>query len=185
MQKSNLTNLVNAIKSIPLNVEKALKINYLNELAELIIKYNGAMIIGRGTSYGIAMEASLKIRELSYINTLSIAAGEMKHGSIALVDDQIPIIALTPYDDRLFYKTLSNIQEIVARKGKVFAFTDCSGKPLLDSHCKAVIELEKQMHFVTPIIYNIPMQMLAYTLAEKKGFNPDQPRNLAKSVTVE
>lgn len=184
LKKNNVKELSTAINSIPNYVEHTLYTKKIQYVANDILKYNNIILIGRGVSYGVAMEGALKIKELSYINTIGIAAGEMKHGSIALIDSTVLVIAIIPYDN-LFFKTLSNIQEIVARKGKVIAFSDEQGVPFLTEICEDIIQLPKVNNFISPIIYSIAMQIIAYFTAIKKGLNVDFPRNLAKSVTVE
>ncbi len=176
--------LSNAINSIPEYVEYVLNVIKIQHIPDIILEHNSIILIGRGSSYGVAMEGALKIKELSYINTIGIAAGEMKHGSIALIDSSVLVIAIIPYDN-LFFKTLSNIQEVIARKGKVIAFSDKQGVPFLREICKEVIQLPDIDNFISPIIYSVAMQFLAHSVAIEKGLDADCPRNLAKSVTVE
>ncbi len=176
--------LNSAIRSISKHVEYVLALEKIQCIANVILKCSNLILIGRGSAYGVAMEGALKIKELSYINTIAIAAGEMKHGSIALIDDTVIVIAIIPYNN-LFFKTLSNIQEIVARNGKVIAFSDKQGIPFLSKVCEDIVELPEVDNFVAPIIYTVAMQLLAYFVAMRKGLNVDYPRNLAKSVTVE
>lgn len=182
--RERIKELSSAINSIPEYVEHVLNVMEIQHISGSILEHNNIIIIGRGSSYGVAMEGALKIKELSYINTIGIAAGEMKHGSIALIDSTVLVIAIIPYDN-LFFKTLSNIQEIIARKGKVIAFSDKQGAPLLKGICIDVVQLPEVDNFVSPIIYSVAMQFIAYSIAEKKGLDVDCPRNLAKSVTVE
>lgn len=182
--KEKIEQLNSIIRSIPKYVESVLAMDGVQCIAEDILKYSKVILIGRGSSYGVAMEGALKIKELSYINTIGIAAGEMKHGSIALIDHTVLVIAIIPYDS-LFFKTLSNIQEIIARNGKVIAFSDKQGVPFLKSICHNVTQLPEVESFISPIIYSVAMQLLAYFAAVKKELDPDCPRNLAKSVTVE
>ncbi|MDD9331615.1 MAG: glutamine--fructose-6-phosphate transaminase (isomerizing) [Wolbachia sp.] len=182
LDENNVNRLSNAINSI--SEYYVLNIKRIQYIASSILEYNNVILIGRGSSYGVAMEGALKIKELSYINTIGIAAGEMKHGSIALIDSTVLVIAVIPYDD-LFFKTLSNIKEIIARKGKVIAFSDKQGAPFLRGICEDVVQLPEVDSFISPIIYSVAMQLLAYFTAVKKGLNADCPRNLAKSVTVE
>ncbi|MDN5247958.1 MAG: glutamine--fructose-6-phosphate transaminase (isomerizing) [Wolbachia endosymbiont of Tyrophagus putrescentiae] len=174
----------NAIKSLPKYIENVLHIETIQNISNYISEHSNVILIGRGVSYGVAMEGALKIKELAYINTIAIAAGEMKHGSIALIDDAVLVIAIIPYDN-LFFKTLSNIQEIVTRRGKVIAFTDIKGASFLKEICEDVIQLPTVDNFISPIIYSVAMQLLAYFIAVNKGLDVDCPRNLAKSVTVE
>ncbi|HVA14353.1 MAG TPA: glutamine--fructose-6-phosphate transaminase (isomerizing), partial [Stellaceae bacterium] len=142
------------------------------------------LYLGRGTSYPLALEGALKLKEISYIHAEGYAAGEMKHGPIALIDDRVPIVVLAPRDE-LFEKTLSNVQEVLARGGKVVMISDKEGLARLDGQLTEAIEVPSCDPFVTPLLYAIPAQLLAYHVAVAKGTDVDQPRNLAKSVTVE
>ncbi|QXK91665.1 glutamine--fructose-6-phosphate transaminase (isomerizing) [Neoehrlichia mikurensis] len=180
----DLSHFINYLALIPTHISHVLQVKNIDLVASTILKYNHTIVIGRGTAYGVALEGALKIRELSYINTIGIAAGEMKHGSIAVIDKSILTIAISPYNE-LFSKNFLNIQEIVAREGIVIAITDKKGSLKLQNLCTQVIELPQTNFFSSPIAYTVVMQLIAYTLAIKKGINADQPRNLAKSVTVE
>ncbi|WCR57793.1 glutamine--fructose-6-phosphate transaminase (isomerizing) [Wolbachia endosymbiont of Ctenocephalides felis wCfeJ] len=184
LSKERIKQLNDAINSIPEYVERVLNMVKVKHVSDSILGYSSIILIGRGSSYGVAMEGALKVKELSYINTIGIAAGEMKHGSIALIDSSVLVIAIIPYDS-LFFKTLSNIQEIIARKGNVIAFSNREGLPFLRGVCADVVQLPDVDSFISPIIYSIAMQFLAYSTAVKKGLDADCPRNLAKSVTVE
>ncbi|MDM8335703.1 glutamine--fructose-6-phosphate transaminase (isomerizing) [Wolbachia pipientis] len=184
LNEKRIKQLSSAINSIPEYVEHVLDSMKIQHISSSILEHNNIILIGRGSSYGVAMEGALKIKELSYINTIGIAAGEMKHGSIALIDSSVLVIAVIPYDS-LFFKTLSNIQEIIARKGRVIAFSNKQGVPFLREICKDVVQLPDADSFIFPIIYSVAMQFLAYSTAVKKGLDADCPRNLAKSVTVE
>jgi glucosamine--fructose-6-phosphate aminotransferase (isomerizing) len=130
------------------------------------------------------MEGALKLKEISYIHAEGYAAGEMKHGPIALIDDKVPVIALCP-SGPLFEKTASNLQEAAARGGRIMAFTDEAGAPQLKRFAERVVVMPTADPFAAPILYAIPVQLLAYHVAAMKGTDVDQPRNLAKSVTVE
>jgi glucosamine--fructose-6-phosphate aminotransferase (isomerizing) len=156
----------------------------INELAQEMLSAGDALFIGRGTSYPIALEGSLKLKELTYIHAEGLAAGELKHGSLALVDENMPVIALAP-SDRLFEKTCSNIQEVYARNGKVTAICDEKGAAMIGGAASRSIIIPACHPLVAPILYTIPLQLLAYYVADAKGHDVDQPRNLAKSVTVE
>ena len=156
----------------------------IRALAEEVAKARDVLFLGRGALYPIAMEGALKLKEISYIHAEGYAAGEMKHGPIALIDDKVPVIALCP-SGPLFEKTASNLQEAAARGGRVMAFTDAEGAPALRRFAERVIELPSADAFSAPILYAIPVQLLAYHVAVLKGTDMDQPRNLAKSVTVE
>ncbi|WP_458093346.1 glutamine--fructose-6-phosphate transaminase (isomerizing) [Roseomonas sp. WA12] len=142
------------------------------------------LYLARGSLFPIAMEGALKLKELSYIHAEGYAAGEMKHGPIALIDASVPVIALCP-SGPLFEKTASNLQEAAARGGRIIAFTDEDGAPALRRFASRVVIVPKVDPFVAPILHAIPVQMLAYHVAVLKGTDVDQPRNLAKAVTVE
>jgi glucosamine--fructose-6-phosphate aminotransferase (isomerizing) len=156
----------------------------LRQLAHDVSEARDALYLGRGTSYPIALEGALKLKEISYIHAEGYAAGEMKHGPIALIDENVPIIALAP-NDSLFEKTASNIMEAAARGGKVLLLSDAKGIERMGSKVTWTVTLPEVHAFVAPILYAIPMQLLAYHTAVIKGTDVDQPRNLAKSVTVE
>ncbi|RYJ02192.1 MAG: glutamine--fructose-6-phosphate transaminase (isomerizing) [Acetobacteraceae bacterium] len=156
----------------------------IRALAVEVAKARDVLFLGRGALYPIALEGALKLKEISYIHAEGYAAGEMKHGPIALIDSEVPVIALCP-SGPLFEKTASNLQEAAARGGRVMAFTDADGAPALSRFAERVIILPKVGEFSTPILYAIPVQLLAYHVAVLKGTDVDQPRNLAKSVTVE
>ncbi|MFN3233143.1 MAG: glutamine--fructose-6-phosphate transaminase (isomerizing) [Alphaproteobacteria bacterium] len=155
----------------------------IDMLADDIVPARDVLYLGRGALFPIALEGALKLKEISYIHAEGYAAGEMKHGPIALVDDDVPIIVLAP-KDRLFDKTVSNMQEVIARSGKVLMITDDAGAEQGDG-ASWVLGLPDLHDFVAPILYAIPVQLLAYHVAVKRGTDVDQPRNLAKSVTVE
>jgi glucosamine--fructose-6-phosphate aminotransferase (isomerizing) len=156
----------------------------IRELAEEVAQARDVLFLGRGNLFPIAMEGALKLKEISYIHAEGYAAGEMKHGPIALIDPAVPVIALCP-SGPLFEKTASNLQEAAARGGRIMAFTDALGAPPLRRFAKHVIELPTVDPFVAPILHAMPVQLLAYYVAVLKGTDVDQPRNLAKSVTVE
>ena len=132
----------------------------------------------------LALEGALKLKEISYIHAEGFAAGELKHGSIALVDENVPIVTIAP-DDELFEKTVSNMQEVLARDGRVIMLGSEAGIKKAGENCLATISLPLLDPFITPILYALPLQLLAYHAAVAKGTDVDQPRNLAKSVTVE
>jgi glucosamine--fructose-6-phosphate aminotransferase (isomerizing) len=157
------------------------------ELARDISEASDVLYLGRGTSYPIALEGALKLKEISYIHAEAYAAGEMKHGPIALIDEDVPVIVIAPGGDPLFDKTAANVQEVIARGGKVIFLSDGPGIAKMKAQAKpwATIALPTVDPFVAPILYAIPVQLLAYHAAIAKGTDVDQPRNLAKSVTVE
>ena len=140
--------------------------------------------IGRGTMYPLALEGALKLKEITYKHCEGYAAGELKHGPLALIEKNIPVIALAPFDDN-FFKLLSNIQEVKARGGKIIMITDKEGAKKAKKYCDEMIILPKTNIITAPILYSLPVQLIAYYLASKLGTDIDQPRNLAKSVTVE
>ncbi len=156
----------------------------IRAIAERVAKARDVLYLGRGNCYPIAMEGALKLKEISYIHAEGYAAGEMKHGPIALIDAQVPVIAIVP-SGPLFEKTASNVQEAAARGGQVIVFSDKEGAAKLKGISVETIVLPAVDPFVAPILYAIPVQMLAYHVAVIKGTDVDQPRNLAKSVTVE
>jgi glutamine---fructose-6-phosphate transaminase (isomerizing) len=161
-----------------LKQEKAVRV-----LGEEIAKARDVLYMGRGASYPLALEGALKLKEISYIHAEGYAAGEMKHGPIALIDEAVPIIVLAPHDAH-FEKTISNMHEVMARGGKVLLISDKDGIAKAGK-VWASIEVPTTNSFITPLIYAIPVQLLAYYAAIAKGTDVDQPRNLAKSVTVE
>ncbi|TXH35457.1 MAG: glutamine--fructose-6-phosphate transaminase (isomerizing) [Rhodospirillaceae bacterium] len=177
--------LSGALIEVPARVSEIL--NHDQRLKEIALKVSEArdvLFLGRGTSYPIALEGALKLKEISYIHAEGYAAGEMKHGPIALIDEDVPVIVVAPHDD-LFDKTASNLQEVRARGGRVVFFSDADGVAKLGGDAMAAVELPKVDPFVAPILYAVPVQLLAYHAAVAKGTDVDQPRNLAKSVTVE
>lgn len=153
-------------------------------LAQSLVNCQHALYLGRGYSYPLALEGALKLKELSYIHAEGYAAGEMKHGPIALIDDTMPVIILAPYDE-WFGKTLSNVQEVKARGGRAICFTNAAGAEKLRSIADEILVLPDIHSFASPILYALPVQLLAYYTAIARGTDVDQPRNLAKSVTVE
>ncbi|MBO0334822.1 glutamine--fructose-6-phosphate transaminase (isomerizing) [Sneathiella sp. CAU 1612] len=156
----------------------------IKALAEAIFEARDVLYIGRGTGYPIALEGALKLKEISYIHAEGYAAGELKHGPIALIDEMVPVIVVAP-SDPYFEKTASNMQEVMARNARVIFLSDAAGIKQLGDRALGSIELPTVDPFVAPILYAIPVQILAYHVAVLKGTDVDQPRNLAKSVTVE
>jgi glucosamine--fructose-6-phosphate aminotransferase (isomerizing) len=174
-----------ALTEVPARVAEVLNHDaHIREIALKVAEARDVLFLGRGTSYPIALEGALKLKEISYIHAEGYAAGEMKHGPIALIDENVPVIVVAPSDE-LFDKTFSNLQEVMARGGRVVFLSDAEGVRKLGGKAMAVIELPRVDPFVAPILYTIPVQLLAYHAAVAKGTDVDQPRNLAKSVTVE
>ncbi|MFL1463218.1 glutamine--fructose-6-phosphate transaminase (isomerizing) [Roseococcus sp. DSY-14] len=177
--------LTQALLDVPENAARVLeKDAQIRALAQQVAQARDVLFLGRGSLFPIAMEGALKLKEISYIHAEGYAAGEMKHGPIALIDKDVPVISLCP-SGPLFEKTLSNLQEAAARGGRVMAFTDARGAPALSRFAEAVVELPEVGAFAQPILHAIPVQLLSYHVAVLKGTDVDQPRNLAKSVTVE
>jgi glucosamine--fructose-6-phosphate aminotransferase (isomerizing) len=179
------TALGRQLAEIPLRAVQVLKHDErVKEIAEQIAQASDVLYLGRGSAYPLALEGALKLKEISYIHAEGYAAGEMKHGPIALIDDKVPIIVLAPPDD-LFEKTLSNVEEVMARGGRVVMISDAAGITRLHGRAAFGIAIPDCAAFVAPLLYAIPIQLLAYHTAVIKGTDVDQPRNLAKSVTVE
>ncbi len=156
----------------------------IERMAPIIARARDVLYLGRGPEYPMAMEGALKLKEISYIHAEGYAAGEMKHGPIALIDDHVPVIVLAP-SGPLFEKTVSNMQEVQARGGKVVLISDAEGLASASHGAIATIEMPKVHPLIAPLVYAVPVQLLAYHVAVAKGTDVDQPRNLAKSVTVE
>lgn len=157
----------------------------IQKIAADIVPARDVLYLGRGALYPIALEGALKLKEISYIHAEGYASGEMKHGPIALIDENVPIVVVAPGNDPLFEKSASNIQEAVARGGKIFLISDALGAKKLQKISTWAIEMSEVHPFIAPILYALPVQLLAYHVAVLKGTDVDQPRNLAKSVTVE
>jgi glucosamine--fructose-6-phosphate aminotransferase (isomerizing) len=177
--------LMEALVEVPARAAEVLNHDgRLKELAHEVAQAQDVLYLGRGTNFPIAMEGALKLKEITYIHAEGYAAGEMKHGPIALIDKNVPVIVIAPTDE-LFEKTASNMQEVIARGGRVIFLSDAPGTEKLGKLAAATIALPQVDPFVAPILYAIPVQLLAYHTACIKGTDVDQPRNLAKSVTVE
>ncbi|SCA58288.1 L-glutamine:D-fructose-6-phosphate aminotransferase [Candidatus Terasakiella magnetica] len=177
--------LCKSIAEVPARVTEILNHDEsLRDIAHSVAEARDVLYLGRGASFPIAMEGALKLKEISYIHAEGYAAGEMKHGPIALIDESVPVIVLAPSDSN-FEKTASNTQEVVARGGRVIFMADKQGCEKMADHSMASVAMPDVEPFVAPILYSIPVQLLAYHVAVHKGTDVDQPRNLAKSVTVE
>ena len=177
--------LVQALAEVPRMMAAALRLeDELEALAPAIGDVSHVLYLGRGTNYPIALEGALKLKEISYIHAEGYAAGELKHGPIALVDADIPVIVIAPHD-RIFDKTVSNMQEVAARGGRILLITDEKGKEAAPKDTMGTIVLPEMPATITPLVYALPVQLLAYHTAVFMGTDVDQPRNLAKSVTVE
>ena len=177
--------LTKAILEIPSSLSIALDLApEIRKLSKTIINSKSALFLSRGSCFPIAMEGALKLKEISYIHAEGYASGEMKHGPIALVDDKVPVIIISPKNN-VFEKNISNMEEILARKGKVILITDEKGNQSLSKNRIKKIVLPNSEDLIQPILFTIPVQLLAYYVAVYRGTDVDQPRNLAKSVTVE
>ena len=176
--------LVAELESLPAKVEKVLQLNSdIQAISEQFADKHHALFLGRGAHYPVAMEGALKLKEISYIHAEAYPAGELKHGPLALVDAEMPVIAVAP-NNELLEKLKSNLQEVRARGGKLIVFADPSAE-MKNSESTQVIHIAAVSDAISPIIYTIPLQLLSYHVAILKGTDVDQPRNLAKSVTVE
>ena len=177
--------MTDALLEVPSRAAEALELaGEIQAIAAMVAEARDVLYLGRGNCFPIAMEGALKLKEISYIHAEGYAAGEMKHGPIALIDKDVPVISIVP-SGPLFEKTASNLQEAAARGGRVIVFSDAEGAGKLRGIAAATVVLPKVDPFVAPILYAIPVQLLAYQVAVLKGTDVDQPRNLAKSVTVE
>ncbi len=177
--------LTHALVEVPKAASEVLKHDdRIEKIAADIAKARDVLYLGRGALYPIALEGALKLKEISYIHAEGYAAGEMKHGPIALIDPAVPVVVLAP-SDRLFAKTVSNMHEVIARGGRILLVTDVAGEKSAGDGAAWTLVLPDMHEFVAPILQAIPVQLLAYHAAVSKGTDVDQPRNLAKSVTVE
>ncbi len=178
-------NLVHALIELPRLMSTALKLESdIDAIAGDIMKAKDILYLGRGSLFPLALEGALKLKEISYLHAEGYAAGELKHGPIALIDENVPVIAIAPKDE-LFEKNVSNIQEVAARGGKIVLLTDEAGARDISLDTMATIVLPDANPFINPLLFALPVQMLAYHTAVRLGTDVDQPRNLAKSVTVE
>jgi glucosamine--fructose-6-phosphate aminotransferase (isomerizing) len=176
---------VRHLAEAPRYASQVLKLNkQIEKVAHKLSKVQHVLYLGRDTSYPLAMEGALKLKEISYIHAEGYAAGELKHGPIALIDENMPVIVIAPHD-RIFEKTVSNMQEVAARGGKIILITDEKGAAAANVETLDTIVMPDVPEIIAPIIYALPIQMLAYHTAVLMGTDVDQPRNLAKSVTVE
>jgi glucosamine--fructose-6-phosphate aminotransferase (isomerizing) len=184
LKPADARHLLRDLMHLPSWVEQALEIEaQVKELARELMHSQDFLYLGRGINYPIALEGALKLKEISYIHAEGYPAGEMKHGPIALIDEKMPVVVLAPRD-RYFEKTVSNLKEVESRGGKVVLLSD-DPKTAAEVSAFRVLTLPKASHYLTPVVLTIPLQLLAYHIAVHRGTDVDQPRNLAKSVTVE
>lgn len=185
LDDASFDEMIFGLRFLPALCEKVLAEDAnIQALAEILSQAKDVLFLGRGTNFPLALEGALKLKEISYIHAEGYAAGEMKHGPIALLDKNVPVVVVAPFDD-LFEKTASNIQEVIAREAKVIVLTDKKGAQHLGSLPLDLLILPEATPLTAPLVYAIPLQLLAYHTAVLKGTDVDQPRNLAKSVTVE
>jgi glucosamine--fructose-6-phosphate aminotransferase (isomerizing) len=184
-------NIVRAMVEVPRHISAALRLEpQIEALARDLVKAKDVLYLGRGTAYPLALEGALKLKEISYIHAEGYAAGELKHGPIALIDENMPVVVVAPFDksarrEGVFEKTVSNMQEVAARGGKIILITDPKGAAEAAALSLSTLVLPDMATTVTPIVYAVPVQLMAYHTAVNMGTDVDQPRNLAKSVTVE
>jgi glutamine---fructose-6-phosphate transaminase (isomerizing) len=186
LSESDEKRLVRALIEVPRHLTEALALEPQIELLarDHLAKARDVLYLGRGTSYPIALEGALKLKEISYIHAEGYAAGELKHGPIALIDETMPVVVIAPHD-RVFEKTVSNMQEVAARGGRLILVTDAKGAAAAEGQALATLTLPIMPSAVGPLVYAVPVQLIAYHTAVALGTDVDQPRNLAKSVTVE
>jgi glucosamine--fructose-6-phosphate aminotransferase (isomerizing) len=185
LSESDEKKLVHALIEVPRHLAEALALEpQIEHLARDLAKCRDVLYLGRGTSFPIALEGALKLKEISYIHAEGYAAGELKHGPIALIDETMPVIVIAPYD-QIFEKTVSNMEEVAARGGRLILLTDAEGARAANSKPWVTLTLPTMPATVTPLVYAVPVQLIAYHTAVIMGTDVDQPRNLAKSVTVE
>ncbi|HET8564653.1 MAG TPA: glutamine--fructose-6-phosphate transaminase (isomerizing), partial [Candidatus Binatia bacterium] len=184
LNRAHAKKFLSELMHLPHWIEETLKLEgEVEALSRDLTNSSDFLYLGRGINYPIALEGALKLKEISYIHAEGYPAGEMKHGPIALIDEKMPVVVLMP-KDRYFQKTLGNLKEVESRGGKVIIVTDEEKIPP-EVAASGVLTVPKAPHFLTPIVLSIPLQLLAYHIAVHRGTDVDQPRNLAKSVTVE
>ena len=184
ISKSDYIEKINELKKLPDLINKTLKCeDKIQIIAKDFLKAKGAIFLGRGSSFPIALEGALKLKELSYLHAEGYPAGEMKHGPLALIEEGLPVVILAP-KDRYFEKTISNMQEVIARGGQVILISNDNNN-IISENVRSSLEIPMTGDFLTPFLMTIPLQLLAYHVASLKNYDIDKPRNLAKSVTVE
>jgi glucosamine--fructose-6-phosphate aminotransferase (isomerizing) len=185
VETERLARWVAELHRLPALLQKALELDgRIQQLAEKFVEKHHALFLGRGSHYPIAMEGALKLKEISYIHAEAYPAGELKHGPLALVDHDMPVVAVAP-NNNLLQKLISNIEEVRARGGEMFVIADAGAGARLNERHGEIIELDTGGALLAPMVLTVPLQLLAYHVAVLRGTDVDQPRNLAKSVTVE
>ena len=184
ISKSDYIKKITELKTLPDLIKKTLECeDKIQVIAKDFLEAKGTIFLGRGSSFPIALEGALKLKELSYLHAEGYPAGEMKHGPLALIEEGLPVVVLAP-KDKYFEKTISNMQEVIARGGKVLLITNES-ENIISENIRFTLEISKTDDYLTPFLMTIPLQLLAYHVASLKNLDIDKPRNLAKSVTVE
>ena len=177
--------LTHELTAMPRHLSEVLRLEpQIEKLSYELSNARDVLYLGRGVSFPLALEGALKLKEISYIHAEGYPAGELKHGPIALIDDTLPVIVIAPWD-KLFEKTVSNMQEVMARGGRIILLSDKQGIDIAGDEASALLQMPDVDPFTAPILYAVPLQLIAYHTAVHKGTDVDQPRNLAKSVTVE
>jgi glutamine---fructose-6-phosphate transaminase (isomerizing) len=177
--------IIHALKQLPDQVEQILELNdAVRELARIYKDAPNFLYLGRGVNFPTALEGALKLKEISYIHAEGLPAAEMKHGPIALIDENMPVVIIAPHDS-VYQKVLSNVQEVKARGGRIIAVTTEGNGEEIAALVDHMIPIPQTIDILTPVLATIPLQLLAYHVAVMRGCNVDMPRNLAKSVTVE
>ena len=185
LDKKTYVNKIKDLKNLPKLIEETLLTeSKIQTISSTFTDAKGSMFLGRGFSYPIALEGALKLKELAYVHAEGYPAGEMKHGPLALIEDGMPVVVLAPRDN-YYQKTISNMQEVIARGAKVLLITNKSKDEVMSENIWQTIEVESANDDLLPFLLTVPLQKLAYYSALKKGYDIDKPRNLAKSVTVE
>ena len=185
LDKKTYVNKIKDLKNLPKLIEETLLTeSKIQTISSTFTDAKGSMFLGRGFSYPIALEGALKLKELAYVHAEGYPAGEMKHGPLALIEDGMPVVVLAPRDN-YYQKTISNMQEVIARGAKVLLITNKSKDEVMSENIWQTIEVESTNDDLLPFLLTVPLQKLAYYSALKKGYDIDKPRNLAKSVTVE
>ena len=181
----DLKEYIQNLKDLPDKVKLALNITEsLKEISPYFSKFTNFLYLGRGINFPVALEGALKLKEISYIHAEGYPGGEMKHGPLALIDENMPVVVVLP-KDKLYEKMIGNLHEVKSRKGITVVFTNESNRDSLENLADYIFRLPDCDYYLQPIIYTIPLQLLSYHIADYKGCDIDQPRNLAKSVTVE
>jgi glucosamine--fructose-6-phosphate aminotransferase (isomerizing) len=184
MSEETEAELVTALSEVPRHMSAILRDEGMyDSLAHTLAKAQDVLYIGRGVNFPVALEGALKLKEISYIHAEGYAAGELKHGPIALIDESVPVVVVAPRDE-MFEKMVSNVQEAAARGGRIVFISDAE-ESAVGCDVMTALQMPQVHNFTTPLIYTLPMQLIAYHTAVFMGTDVDQPRNLAKSVTVE